>query len=450
MKNRPLWLQIWIIIATITLSIFLLLSFVLPTTLRGFFTKEVYASIDAAQDLVFNQFSSDIYRDYLGPNFFGENNELLKNIRTVNHFIIYDNKVILDSAVPKAFLDTTRKQAYSQKEISKEYTGNIEHQKIFYIITKGKALGQDAYLVSFMGDSYREDLVDTLFKRLTMLMSFILIFSWIPSILLSRYISKPLVNLEKKVKRLANNQWNQAVNINRKDEIGKLGESIEHLRKQLIRQDEAEQSFLQHVSHELKTPIMVIRSFTQSIKDGIYPKGDLESSIDIIDEESERLETKVKNLLYLTKLDYLSNHDIDRNPISLDLLIKEVVDKSSWQRPDLNWNLNLIKMTLEGDREQWKVVLENLIENQIRYAENTIEISLKEEGNKSILRIWNDGPEIEENLIKNLFNKFNKGHKGEFGLGLAIVDRIVKNHNSKIYAVNEKNGVSFYIEIQKR
>lgn len=447
MKNRPLWLQIWVVIAAITLTIFLLLSFVLPSTLRSFFTKEVYASIDAAQDLVFNQFSSDIYRDSLGPDFFGENSEILKNIRTVNHFIIHDNKIILDSSVPRSFLDTAAKEAYSQKEVSKEYTGKIGEQKIFYIITKGKALGQDAYLVSFMGDSYREDLVSTLFKRLTIVMSFILIFSWIPSIFLSRYISKPLVDLEEKVKHLANNEWDQPVNILRKDEIGKLGDSIEHLRKQLIRQDEAEQSFLQHVSHELKTPVMVIRSFTQSIKDGIYPKGDLNSSIDIIDEEGERLERKVKNLLYLTKLDYLSNHDKDKVSISLDELLEEIVDKTSWQKPNIKWNLELMPISIEGNLEQWKVVIENLLDNQIRYAKDNIKISLKKDNGKTLLRIWNNGPELEENLLNNLFNKFNKGHKGEFGLGLAIVDRIIKNHNSQIYAKNEDNGVSFYIEI---
>ena len=447
MKNRPLWLQIWIVIAAITLSIFLLLSFVLPSTLRSFFTKEVYASIDAAQDLVFNQFSGDIYRDYLGPDFFGENNEILNNIRTVNHIILYNNKAILDSSVPKAFLNEARDQAFLQEEISKEYTGNIGKQKIFYIITKGKALGENAYLISFMGDSYREDLVDTLFTRLTLLMGFILIFSWAPSILLSRYISKPLVDLEKKVERLANNQWDQPVNILRKDEIGKLGDSIEHLRKQLIRQDEAEQSFLQHVSHELKTPVMVIRSFTQSIKDGIYPKGDLDSSIVIIDEEAERLERKVKNLLYLTKLDYLSNHELDNTPISLDRLINEVIDKTAWQNPNIKWTLDLIPINILGDPDQWKVVIENLIDNQIRYAKNNIEISLKQSNDNTYLRIWNDGPKIEDNLINNLFNKFDKGHKGEFGLGLAIVDRVLKNHNSKIYAINEENGVSFTIEI---
>lgn len=447
MKNYPLWLQIWIVIAIITLSISLLLAFILPSTLRGFFTKEVYASIDAAQDLVFNQFNSDIYRDYIGPDFFGKDKEVLNNIRTVNHFIIYDNKIILDSSIPRDFLNKAQEEAYSQEEISKEYMGNINEQKIFYIITKGKALGQDAYLVSFMGDSYREDLVATLFKKLTMVMSIILVFSWIPAVLLSRYISRPLVDLEKRVKRLANNEWKQPVNITRKDEIGKLGSSIEHLRKELVRQDEAEQSFLQHVSHELKTPVMVIRSFAQSIKDGIYPKGDLDSSIDVIDNEGERLEKKIKNLLYLTKLDYLSNYDLDIIPISLDSLIKDVVDKLYWQKTEINWNLNLEPTMVEGELEQWRVVIENILDNQLRYAKSNIEISLKKSTEKTILRIWNDGPEIEKDTIKNLFNKFNKGHRGEFGLGLAIVDKILKKHNCKIYAINEENGVSFYIEI---
>lgn len=447
MKNRPLWLQIWIVIAAITLSIFLLLAFILPSALRSFFTKEVYATIDSAQDLVFNQFDGEIYRDYVGPDFFGERNEILNNIRTVNHFILYDNKIILDSSVPKSFLEKAKGEAFSQKEITKEYAGKIEDQKVFYIISKGSILSQEAYLVSFMGDSYREDLVSTLFQRLTLVMTLILIFSWIPSMLLSRYISKPLVDLERKVKRLTNNEWNQAVNINRKDEIGKLGDSIELLRKELIRQDEAEQSFLQHVSHELKTPVMVIRSFAQSIKDGIYPKGDLNSSIDIIDEEGKRLEKKIKNLLYLTKLDYLSTYNLEKKSLALDRLINDIVDKSSWQNPNLDWTLNLIPVYIEGDLEQWKIVIENLIDNQMRYAEKNIKISLEKINKKLILQFWNDGPKIEKDLMNNLFDKFNKGYDGEFGLGLAIVHRIIKNHNSKIYAVNEDNGVSFYIEI---
>lgn len=448
MKNHPLSVQIWIVIAIITLSISILLSFILPSTLRGFFTKEIYATIHTAQDLVFNQFDSDVYRDYIGPDFFGKDEQKLENIRTVKHFIIYDkNKIIINSSISVNFLNKVKGEALVQKDLSKEYSGEIDNEKVFYIIAKGKALGYDAYLISYMSDSYRQDLVQTLFKQLAKIMGLVLIFSWIPAIMLSRYLSRPLVDLEKKVNRLANNEWNEPVALDRKDEIGKLGLSIEHLRNQLIRQDEAEQSFLQHVSHELKTPVMVIQSFTQAIRDGIYPKGSLNSSIDVIDEETKRLEKKIKNLLYLTKLNYLSNHDINIISFSLDSLIRDVIDRLSWSRTDIAWTVDLEPIYMEGDMEQWVVVIENLLDNQIKYAHSKILISLKKDTNKTLLKIWNDGPAIEDNLIHNMFNEFSKGYKGEFGLGLAIVNRILNTHNSNIFAINEEKGVSFYIEI---
>ncbi|WP_313756715.1 HAMP domain-containing sensor histidine kinase [Tissierella sp.] len=448
MKNYPLAVQIWIVIAIITLSISILLAFILPSTLRDFFTREIYASIHSAQDLVFNQFDSNIYRDYIGSDFFGKDEQVLENIRTVKHFIIYDdNKVIISSKLPTDFLKKVQQEALTQENVSQEYRGDIDGGKVFYIISKGKALGRDAFLVSYMSDSYREDLVETLFKKLINLMGLVFLFSWIPAILLSRYLSRPLVDLERKVGKLANNEWNEPIELNRKDEIGKLGFSIEYLRKQLIRQDEAEQSFLQHVSHELKTPVMVIQSFTQAIKDGIYPKGTLEDSIDTIDDEAKRLEKKIKNLLYLTKLDYLSNHEVDKINFSLDSLIKDIVDRFSWHRADINWSLDLMPISIVGDVEQWKIVIENLLDNQMRYANSKILISLKRVDNKTILKIWNDGPAIEEKLLKTMFNKFNKGYKGEFGLGLAIAYKVIKSHNSNIFAINEKEGVSFYIEI---
>lgn len=452
MKNRPLWVQIWIVIAAITLSISLLLSFILPSTLRSFFTKEIYRTISSAQSLVFSQLEGDVYRDYIGPDFFRDST--LEDIRTVNHFMIYDEKIILNTSMDIYFLKQVKEQAMSQTNISQEYSSTIGEEKIFYIISKGKALGKDAFLISYMGDSYREDLVDTLFKRLFLVVILVLLFSFIPATVLARYISKPLVDLEKRVEKLSKNNWTESVNLNRKDEIGKLGDSVEHLRKQLIRQDEAEQNFLQHISHELKTPVMVIRSFAGSIKDGIYPKGDLISSVDTIDGEAERLEKKIKNILYLNKLDYLSTHDIVRENFHLDVLIKETLERFSLYSelpmtkvegtPSIHIGLEHIE--INGDIEQWKIVLENLIDNSIRYAKTQINISLKKE-DTIILRVHNDGPEIETQLMEKLFKKFNKGYKGQFGLGLAIVNRIVLNHNSSIYARNENSGVSFYIEI---
>jgi len=93
-----------------------------------------------------------------------------------------------------------------------------------------------------------------------------------------------------------------------------------------------------------------------------------------------------------------------------------------WLNPDLKWELDLEDIYFEGDREKLKIALENILDNQIRYAEKVISISLKEkEGSSFALRIWNDGPEITEFDMVDLFSKFRKGYEGNFGLGLAIV-----------------------------
>ncbi|WP_236915291.1 sensor histidine kinase [Clostridium sp. Cult2] len=452
MKNWPLSIQIWVVFATITLGISLILSVILPLTLRDFFTNEIYATIESAQTLMFNQYDIRSIRDLLESQGPEKSRQTLENIRTVNHFIIYeDSPIILSSSLSINFLNEVKNQALTQKHNSERYSGKVGTEKIFYVITKGKALNQDAYLVSYMWDSYREDLVQTLFRKLAFIMFLVFIFSWIPAILLSRYLSSPLVSLEKRVEKLANNEWEEPVELDRHDEIGKLGESIEQLRNQLIYQEEMQQSFLQHISHELKTPVMVIRSFSQAIRDGIYPKGDLDCSVKVIDEEAERLEKRIRNLLYITKLDYLNTHDTSYQDFSLDRLIKDVIERLSWNRTDIDWQLELSPANINGDVEQWRVVIENLLDNQMRYAKSSILISLNsKEKNKIWLKFHNDGPNIEPEVLDSLFTKFNKGYKGEFGLGLAIVYRIVTLHDAKIWAKNEKDGVSFYVEILKK
>ena len=227
MKNKPLWMQIWIIIALITLSISVLLTFILPSTLRSFFTKEIYRTIESAQSMVFSQLEGDIYRDYIGPDFFRDDDTSLEDIRTVNHFMLYDNKFIVNSSLNFSFLERVQNQANAQESPREEYSSSIEDEKVFYVISKANLLGKDSFLISYMSDSYREDLVNTLFKRLFIVVILLLLFSFIPATVLSRYISKPLVDLEKRVEKLSRNNWTEAVNLNRNDEIGKLGASVD-------------------------------------------------------------------------------------------------------------------------------------------------------------------------------------------------------------------------------
>lgn len=450
MKNKPLFLQIWIVFASITLFISIMLSVILPLTLRNFFTEEMYITIESAQKFMFSRYDLFTLKDLLESQGLEGARQTLENIRTVRHFFIYEKgQIFIPSSLSMEFVEEVVNQAKAQENVSQRYSGEVNGEKIFYVITKGTAFDEDVFLISYMWDSYRQDLVKTLFKRLALVMFIVSILSWIPAALLSKYLSNPLVALEKKVKKLANYEWNEPIDVDREDEIGRLGKSIEQLRNQLIYQAEMQKSFLQNISHELKTPVMVIRSFAQAIRDGIYPKNDLDSSVAVIDDEAERLEKRIRNLLYITKLDYLKTNERVYKNFYLDELIKEVIERFALNRTDIDWQLDLPPAEIKGDIEQWRVVIENLLDNQMRYAKNSILISLKDKANSIILKIWNDGPAIEDEVLKYLFSEYNAGKKGQFGLGLAIVQRIVNLHQAKIWAKNENVGVSFFVEIPK-
>ena len=220
---------------------------------------------------------------------------------------------------------------------------------MFYVATKGKIFGDDVILISYMWDIYREDLVKTLFKRLTIMMGIAFLLSWLPSLGIARYLTRPLVTLEKQVGKLANRDWKDPIKLEREDEIGRLGKSVEQLRPQLLLQDEAQQSFLQNISHELKTPVMVIQSYIQAIKDGIFHKGDLTRTLQTLEEESARLQTLIHNLLYLTKLEYLATHNPTREIFEMDKLIKDVV-KTSLAPKRIGLELKLSPVMVNGDK----------------------------------------------------------------------------------------------------
>lgn len=452
MKNLPLSMQIWLVFAAIMLSISILLSILFPWTLRDFFTREIYATIESAQNLTLARFNNEFLRETWKNGILVDRKQQIQDIRTVNHFILVeDSQEVIASRLPVEFLYRVRDQIKDQTSDVQRYSEQIGDKKIFYVVAKEKVLNQNIFLVSYMWDSYREDLVQTLLKRLVFIMSLVFILSWLPSLGLAKYLSKPLVTLEMRVKKLANRDWQEPIQLQREDEIGRLGQSIEQLRNQLIKQDEAQQSFLQHTSHELKTPVMVIRSYTQAIQDGIYPKGNLTNSVKTIEEEAMRLEKSISNLLYLTKLDYLATHNLSNEQVAMDQLIKDVVERFRWRRNELNWTLELSPTFVKGNIDQWRVVLENLLDNQIRYAQSQILISLtnSEYSNEKLtyLRIWNDGPSIPAENINDIFRKFQKGPQGQVGLGLAIVHRTISLVNGKIRAKNEVEGVSFYLEI---
>ncbi|MDI3547240.1 MAG: two-component system, OmpR family, sensor histidine kinase CssS [Halanaerobiales bacterium] len=450
LKNKPLAVQIWIILGIVLGVSVALLTVLFPLVLRKSFTTETYARIEDSQEYFLNYGSADLLTEKADLKVKKKKPPHLP-IRVVNHFFLADQGEILGRHLDPDILEEIKVDVQNQQQEIKHYSREINNQKIMYVVRRAELNGKSGYLVSFLLGRYRDNFVQTTLRSLISILVFVLLISWVASIFITRYLTRPLVQLQAKVKEIAVRKWDKPVSLNRGDEIGKLGETIEWMRCQLVEQDRKQQSFLQQVSHELKTPIMVIRSYAQSISDGIFPRGNLENSVKVIEEETERLEKRVRSLLNLTKFDYLSTHRLEKKEFDLAELVRKTINSFKWRSSDINWDINLVTAVIKGDEDKLKIALENLLDNQIRYAKETIRINLNKinKANESyiLLKIWNDGPEIEKEIMENLFKKYKKGDDGDFGLGLAIVKLIVDMHQGMVWARNEDGGVAFYIKM---
>ncbi|BFT75655.1 histidine kinase dimerization/phospho-acceptor domain-containing protein [Paenibacillus sp. P36] len=513
----PLAMKLWGAFAALTLLIFTLLAVLLPWTLKGFFTEQLYdILLDTQSGLRMEATSLTAPTLTLATKgTTAQMTDIITNVKTltpinqavpdadasetetmpeatsiqmgsaisatpleasiatkvmspftatlsapaIRHFTISGTQESL--ALNKAFtsgepfMQAMEQDAFAQKQPVAKYTTIIDKKSIFYVIRKELVQGQPSFIVSYAWGNYRNDLVMTMFGRLMLMMVGLIVISWLPCLIIARYFTRPLVQMEKHVGRMAERDWHDPIETGRKDEVGRLAKAIEAMRQRLVRQDKAQQFFLQHTSHELKTPVMVIRSYAQSILDGVFPKGTLGESLGVILKEGERLEKRIRDLLLLNKLNYVTAREKPFRPFELHEVIEDVVERLRYRRPEIEWEMELPPATLNGDPDQWKIALENMLDNQLRYAKSGIRILLTPSSSGdgkeaaagfSRLQISNDGPPLDQAIADSLFEPFRSGGDGQFGLGLAIVKQIMDHHGMTVRAANERGGVAFYLE----
>ena len=236
------------------------------------------------------------------------------------------------------------------------------------------------------------------------------------------------------------------LHVNRKDEIGELADALVSMRDELLRQEKTKEEMIHNISHDLKTPIATIKSYGESIKDGIYPYDTLEKSVDVIIENADRLEAKVHSLLFMNRVEYLISQDCEGISSNMQEIVETVVQNTKFIKPEITIQTDLEEVWFDGLAEPWRVAVENILENALRYAKTTIDIHLSEEEG---LTIANDGPCMDEDRIKVLFKPYEKGQGGKFGLGLSIVSKVVNGNHYEVCGENTADGVIFRINKPK-
>ena len=334
-------------------------------------------------------------------------------------------------------LEEARDEQKKQVEMFKFTYGR---ETIYYIINHTD-LGEK--VISYSIDTDSQYLSHQLFMT-----TLIIIIGALTIILVSffkwnnRFINN-LKQIQHELDLIGDGQLEESIHINETTlEFQEVMTSLEQMRRKLFENEQTKKRMLHNISHDLKTPIAVIKNYSEGIIDGVYPYGDVEQTAYVIYSQAERLEKRVQGLLYLNRLEYMRSQNERHGEFAIDELLKEVVSYMFDQDYLIKIQLDIIPQKFIGDKEKWRIVLENLFDNAKRYTKNQISIKLTNQK----LSIFNDGEKIEEALAVNLFEPFEIGKDGMSGLGLAIVKRTVNMYGYDITYENAKTkGVTFII-----
>ncbi|MFQ9073180.1 MAG: histidine kinase dimerization/phospho-acceptor domain-containing protein [Faecalibacillus faecis] len=422
--------QLVIIFSIIAIGVLAILLPIIDNNLTHVIDNEMYDVLTRSQN---DFYSYDFSPDYAGSD------------KQIYHFTYNINEDTLTTAqnisakkyqiLDYVFQNDLYKMVKKNKKKLQEKV-KMQDQTVYYQIVKAD---DSNYIISIVYSEYSKSLINSLKGQVinifygALFVIALVLFIWVSSLI------KPLKLIKNYIDDIKEDK-ESTLHIDRRDEIGIVSSSLIEMKEEIDKQNEIKEEMIHNISHDLKTPIALIQTYAQSIKDDVYPYGDKDSSVDVILENTNRLEKKVRSLLYLNRLDYLSGQ-VGDEVCSMKELIEHIVYQLNAMHPDIEIITELQDTYFKGDEEYWRICIENIIENASRYVNHTIKVILKNQ----YLEIFNDGEPIDNSNPESLFQPYEIGHKGQFGLGLSIVYKTVTMYGFKVEALNRKDGVSFVI-----
>ena len=418
MKKLTLTEQFLFICVSIIVIVIISLGMVLPKTLLPVYEENLYNYLNQSLNLLEkpenNRVDSEIAYIYIDDDknvFVSSNLSDVINVKNVND--------ILDN-------------------INNHEGKFITLKKVYYYYTD-KTGGMSK--IAITSDSYINSMRKEILKIILIVVGITFIIISLLVLIWSNNLVNRVKKLKDKVDNINNDNYNHKMIYDYDDELYTLEVAIENMRVYLKEQEAYKNQMYQNISHDFKTPITVMKSYIEALEDGIETK---EKVTEVVKEQLNKLEVKVHSLLYLNKLNYLKEEKEKLNDsCDVSKIIFASVDKFSPLRTDVKFSLDIDKKNtiFRGSNEMWEAIIDNILNNFMRYAKNKIKITVK--NNKIIL--YNDGPNIDKDVLNNIFTPYEKGVRGVFGLGLSIVKKTLSFLNYDMSIENEKNGVKFII-----
>ena len=316
--------------------------------------------------------------------------------------------------------------------------------------------------IAFLSTSLEptKGIISLIRKQLIVITIISLLLSYLLAILISNHISKPIKEINNEAKNLANGNYNPIKEESNIEEIEELKNTLNDVKEELSKTDELRRDLMANVSHDLKTPLTMIKAYAEMSMD-LHSNNEEKRKQDMntIIQETDRLTILVNDILELSKMQ--SNMEIEKEEFDLIELTKEILNRYQLYQETENYqfilNHNKESIMIFADKKKIEQVIYNLINNAINYTgeDNKVEINIQEKED-ILVEIKDTGKGIKEEDLPYIWDRYYKNkkkHKRNLigtGLGLNIVKTILETHNYP-YGVKTKKdkGTTFYFKIPK-
>ena len=315
--------------------------------------------------------------------------------------------------------------------------------KTFTVHNSDNSLAGAVRLIVSLADLDRQHVIYTI---LIIFLSIIaLSFVAVSGMFFIRSIVRPVARINETAKLIATGDFNARVeSSNNNDEISELCDTVNYMSEEIARSDKVKNDFISTVSHELRTPLTAIKGWAETIRD-IGDAEMTEKGINVIISEADRLYNIVEDLLDFSKMQ--SGRMVMRaEPMDavyeLDSAVEVFRDRAKREGINIIYNSPDIVAPMSADRNLMKQVFANILDNAFKYTESGGRVAVFAEisGNELVVSIADTGCGISPEDLPHITEKFYKANmsvRGS-GIGLAVVDEIIKMHAGKLDIASTK------------
>ncbi len=298
-------------------------------------------------------------------------------------------------------------------------------------------------------------------KQLIYLILILIVASSIVAIFISRRLNKPILKIISTAREMGKGNFNIKFDKSNVQELDELCDVLTVAASEMNKTEELKRDLLANVSHDLKTPLTMIRAYAEKVRDITYKDSEKrEKDLNVIIEETERLNNLVNDLLDLSKIQAgecnlnITEYDIVKNIKEILKRYDIVVEKEGY-----SFELDMpSSLKVKADKSKIEQVIYNLINNAIEHTGDDlkVKVTVKKQLDSVLISITDSGvglTEEEKSLVWNRYYKKEKRHKRNIvgsGIGLSIVKGILESHKCE-YGIDSKKGeyTTFYFKLKK-